>query len=101
MYARITTVNVKPDKLNEATDLFEKSVVPAAKDRDGFRGILLLVDKSTGKSLSIALWESEQDMKAGETSGYLQEQYSKFSAHFTSPPEPAPYEVKVHHLSGA
>lgn len=99
MYARVTTVNVKTDKIDEATELYRSSVVPAAKDRDGFRGILLLTDNSTGKALSIALWESEEAMKAGETSGFLQEQYRKFGAHFSSAPEPAHYEVTVKDLS--
>ena len=59
MFARVTTVQVKIDKLDEAAKLYEDRAVPAAKSQKGYQGIYLLSDRKTGKSLSISVWDGE------------------------------------------
>ena len=95
MYARIARVQVQPGRTDEATRLFQDSVVPAARQQKGFVRIYLLADASTGKAISIGFWESEADAKANEASGYLQEQFAKFGSLFTAPPVVEGYEVSV------
>lgn len=95
MYARVTTVQIQPGKADEAIGIFRDSVVPAAKQQKGFKGGLLLTDRNTGKGLSIALWETEADMRAGEASGYYQQQLAKFKDIFGAPPVREQYEVSV------
>jgi heme-degrading monooxygenase HmoA len=95
MYARTVTVQIQPGKLDEATRIFRDSVVPAAKREKGFKSIMLLTDRNTGKGLAIAMWETEADMKANEASGYLQEQLAKFSSVFAAPPVREHFEVSV------
>jgi heme-degrading monooxygenase HmoA len=70
-------------------------VVPAAQQQKGFKGGFLLSDPNTGKGVSIALWETEDDMKASETSGYLQEQIVKFAAVLAAPPTTEHFEVAI------
>jgi heme-degrading monooxygenase HmoA len=96
MFARLTIVQVNIDKLDETIKLFEGSVVPAAKLQKGYRGIYLFTDRQTGKGVSIALWDSEEDAIANEQSGYYQEQLAKFKDLFTAPPVREGYEVSVH-----
>ncbi len=95
MYARVTTVQIQPGKMEEAIRIYRDSVVPAAKQQHGFNGVFLLTDPNTGKGLSITWWETEADMKAGETSGYYQQQLAKFAPHFAAPPTRESYEVSV------
>ncbi len=95
MFARLTIVQVKIDKLDETIKIYEESVIPAAKSQRGFRGIYLLTDRKTGKGVSIALWDSEEDAIANEQSGYYQEQLSKFKDFFTAPPVREGYEVSL------
>ena len=95
MYARVTTTQVQPEKTEETVSLFRDSVIPAAKQQQGFKGALLLTDPNTGKGVSITLWETEDNMRAGETSGYYQEQVAKFAQVFTGPPIREVYEVSV------
>ncbi len=71
-------------------------MVPAAEKQKGFRGGYLLTDRATGKGISISLWETEADMKASETSGYLQEQIAKFGGLFAGPPIREAFEVSAH-----
>ena len=95
MNARVTTVQVRPDKMDEAIGIYRDSVTPAAQQQKGFKGLLMLTDRNTGKGISIALWETEADMTAGESSGYFQQQLVKFKDVFSAPPVREQYEVSV------
>jgi len=95
MFARLTIVHVKKDKLDETVKLYEKSVVPAAKSQKGYRGTYLLTDRNTGKGVSIAFWDSKEDLIASEDSGYYKEQLSKFKDYFAAPPVREIYAVSV------
>ena len=95
MFARVTIVQMKKDKVDEAINLFRESVVPAAKSQKGYKDIYLLTDRNTGKGISIAVWDTEDDAVANEQSGYYQEQLSKFKDLFTAPPVREGYEVSV------
>ena len=71
-------------------------MVPAAKEEQGFRGALLLTDDYTGESVSISMWESEDDMHASETSGYYHRKLDQLDALlFISPPVRKHYEVSI------
>ncbi len=95
MFARMTTVQIKDGKIDEAIKIYKESVAPAAKSQRGYIGAYLLVDRKTGKGISIALWESEEDLIAGEESGYLKEQLSKFKDYFATSPVREIYEVSL------
>jgi heme-degrading monooxygenase HmoA len=95
MYARVTEINVKPEKVEEAIALYANSVVPAARSQKGFTGAYLLTDRQTGKGLAITFWKSEKDALANERNRYYQEQLVKFIDFFQSPPIREGYEVSV------
>jgi len=95
MHARVVTVQIQPGKIDEAVSIYRDSVMPAAKQQKGFKGAFLLTDRNTGKGVSVALWETEADLKAGEASGYYQEQIAKFGGVFAGPPAREHYEVSV------
>ncbi len=66
MFARISTFQGPPDQTAEGIRVTREQILPAARLQDGFRGIYLLFDRESGKSVSITLWETEEDMKASE-----------------------------------
>ncbi len=71
MYARITTMQMSPYRMDEAISAVREQVVPAAQQQKGFKGYLMLVDRATGKNLVITLWEGEEDRECtGENSEY-------------------------------
>src|ERR1700730_13369842 len=72
MYARVITVQHQPGKVDEGLQMFRESLVPAARQTQGFKGTLGLIDRATGKAIAISLRESVADMQATESSGYLQ-----------------------------
>jgi hypothetical protein len=50
------------------------------------KGVLGLVDRGLGKTISISLWETEADMKTCEASGWYQQQLAKFKDSLAAPP---------------
>lgn len=61
MYARVTTTQFSPYRLDESIHIAREQIVPAAEQQSGFKGYLMLVDRSTGKGITITLWEGEED----------------------------------------
>ena len=94
-FARLTIFKVRPDTIDETAKIFEEGVVPGAKSQKGYKGIYLLVDRKTGKGISMSLWDSEEDAIANEQSGYYQEQVGKFKDFMTAAPVQEGYEVAV------
>jgi heme-degrading monooxygenase HmoA len=95
MFARLTIVQVKVDKLDETRKIFEEGVIAAAKLQKGYRGGYLLTNHKTGKGISITLWDNEKNAIANEQSGYYQEQLNRFKGLFTAPPVREGYEVSL------
>ncbi|HYK83870.1 MAG TPA: antibiotic biosynthesis monooxygenase [Ktedonobacteraceae bacterium] len=95
MYARVTTVQVQPGKIDDGIQIFRDAVLPAAQQQPGFKGVLQLVDRSNNKSIGITLWETEDDMKAGEASGYYQQQIAKVAPLLAAQPVRETYEVSM------
>ena len=96
MHARMVTVPVKPEKIDEMVKIWQDSVLPAAKEQPGFKGALVLGDRETGEGFSISLWDSVVYMEAGESSGYYQEQLAKFGDTFAGQPTSRHFEVFLH-----
>jgi len=95
MYARVTHLPIKLERVEEAIELYRKSVVPAAKAQKGFVSLYLLTDRSTGNGMAISFWKTEKDCLANEHNRYYQEQLAKFLDFFSSPPIRDGYEVTV------
>ena len=95
MFARLTTIHIKPGSLDKATELFNESVIPAAKAQKGYHALYLLTDAATGKGIAVGLWESEAEAMANEQSGYYQEQLSKFKDIMAGPPSREGYQVSA------
>ena len=70
MHARVSTYqgppNVTQEQVDEADRYDRENVLPAARQMEGFKGAIALLDRQSGKALSVTLWESEQAMRASE-----------------------------------
>jgi heme-degrading monooxygenase HmoA len=95
MYARVTTVQVHLDKIDEGNSIFSNSVIPAAKAQKGFRAGYLLIDRASGKGMAITAWDTLEDLQANEASGFYQEQLAKFALLLAAAPVRETYEVGV------
>jgi heme-degrading monooxygenase HmoA len=96
MYARLVTLQLAPETIDDAIELYRDSVMPAAQQEPGFKGGRLLVDRATSKAISVVLWATEADiLETGAGSAYFQEQIAKFGQLFTAPPVAEHYEIAV------
>ena len=80
MHARITTIRTQPGKLPEALNIAQDSIAPLAKEQQGFKSLIALTDPESEELIFISLWETEDDLEAGENSGYYEEQLGKLSS---------------------
>jgi heme-degrading monooxygenase HmoA len=64
--ARISVLEGASDSIDEGIRLIQQQIVPAAADISGWRGIIGLVDRANGRSLTITFWDSEESLAASE-----------------------------------
>ena len=93
MHGRIVSVQVEPENLGKAVDIYRESVIPAAKEQKGFHDALLFTDSVTGKAVSITIWDTEEELLAGQASGYYQEQIAKFAELMIRTPDQEGFEL--------
>ncbi len=66
MYARVNMFEGPPDLVDQALGFVQEQVLPELRQQDGFKGLVGLVDRQSGKVIGVTLWESEQAMRASE-----------------------------------
>ena len=65
MYARTTTVQGDPQRLDDGIAHVRDRVMPAVMDMDGCVGMSMLADRESGRCIVTAAWEDEAAMHAG------------------------------------
>ena len=67
MHARMSIFEGPPEKIDEGVRHAREVILPQAKEMDpGFKGIIALTDRQSGKMLGITFWESEEALRASE-----------------------------------
>jgi heme-degrading monooxygenase HmoA len=66
MFARVSTFEGPPETVDEGIRAVREKVIPVVRGLDGYRGLLTLVDRSTGRAVGITLWETEDAMHQSE-----------------------------------
>ncbi len=66
MYARLTTIEGAPDKMDEATRHVQEQTLPQLQKMDGFKGFVALGDRNSGRLLGVTFWEDEEALQATE-----------------------------------
>lgn len=72
MYARVTTIEGSPDRMDDAKRHTQEQTLPQLQKMDGFKGFVALGDRHSGKLLGVAFWESEEALRAAENNKYLE-----------------------------
>jgi heme-degrading monooxygenase HmoA len=97
-YARVTTIRVRPETIDQAFELIRTTVLANAQRQRGHRGFLGLGNRATGKTMHFTFWDSESAMYASETSGHYQNQVARIAHFLTEPPTREIYDVIVRRL---
>jgi heme-degrading monooxygenase HmoA len=65
MHARLTTVEGVPShKMDDAARHLQEQVLPQLQQLDGFEGFIAVRDRENGRLRGLALWESEDALRA-------------------------------------
>jgi heme-degrading monooxygenase HmoA len=65
MFARVSSYQFPADQADQAVQAFNTAMNPV-RQLDGAKGAYLLLDRSSGKALTITLWENEEALRASE-----------------------------------
>ena len=66
MFARVSAYRGDPAQIDKGLDHARENILPRVQQIEGFEGVYYLVDRESGKALTITLWESEEAMRASE-----------------------------------
>ncbi len=66
MFARVTNAKGPANSIEQLRTTVNQQILPAVRGISGFRGLLSLADPTSGKAVTISLWESEDAMKQAE-----------------------------------
>jgi heme-degrading monooxygenase HmoA len=64
VYARTTTMEAIPSSVEAGTAYVRDTVMPLLKGLEGYVGLSLLADRSSGRCITTSAWESEDAMRA-------------------------------------
>jgi|ERR1700675_3224121 len=70
MFARIVSLELKPNTHKQFSELFEKHILPALRKQQGFKDEILLVDPGAPKVVAISIWETKENAEAYESKAY-------------------------------
>ena len=94
MFARVSITEASPERIDEAIRFMQETVIPEAKNMQGYKGSYLLVDRRTGRQMGVTLWETEADLHAStEAANRLRAQFVQAVA--GQPAKVEVYEVAV------
>lgn len=60
MFARVSTYDGSPDKVEEGIQTVHEIFI---QQEPGFKGAYFLVDRKSGRAMTITLWESEEAVR--------------------------------------
>ena len=95
MYARSTTLRIRPDAVTDLTAAVRDEVMPMVTGLDGCIGLSVLCDRDTGRCIVTSAWETDDAMHASaERVGASRERAAQM---FGGTPEVQEWEIAVLH----
>jgi heme-degrading monooxygenase HmoA len=67
MYARLSRfAGLPPERIEETVREFEQDYLPALEGAPGYQGIMVGVDRNSGKAAAVTFWESREALDASD-----------------------------------
>ncbi len=70
MYARIVTLNLKPNRLNDFTETLDKQVLPMLRKQNGFKDEVAFVGPSGTEVRTISFWDKQENADSYNSATY-------------------------------
>ena len=98
MFARASMVEGSADQVDAGIAKLEHDILGELQQVDGFSGILGCVDRGTGHTLVITLWETEQALQASEERANQLRSEASASLGASAQPRVERYEVVLQEM---
>ena len=85
MFARVSTAHGRAEETEQVLAVWRQQILPAAQEQQGFRGVLVLSDRSSGKWYTLTLWDSQADAGRTMTSDYMRQALAQVGPYLTQP----------------
>ena len=95
MYAHLTTLQLCPDKMDEALHIYEYGIIPLVQQQEGCRFITLLTDQNNDQVIAIGWWETEADLLAGQRDSLYQRRLAQINHILRTSPICTSYLVSI------
>ena len=103
MFARVVSLQLKPNASKEFKELLEKQIIPALRKQEGFKDEMLFIDPGGPEVIAISLWESKANAEAYQRESYA-DVLKKLAKVIESVPQVKTYELgfsTLHKLDAA
>jgi quinol monooxygenase YgiN len=70
MFARIVSLDLKPNTHKQFSEVFEKQILPTLRKQQGFKDEILLVDPGAPKVVAISVWETKENADTYNSKAY-------------------------------
>ena len=94
-YSQIISLRIRPGKMDQALDMYRRSILPNIEERSGFASNLVFSCREKNELICCTMWESYASMMEADRSGFTDQQISKLSAVLAEPGEGDHYELEV------
>jgi heme-degrading monooxygenase HmoA len=92
MYARVTRVGIKVEKIEDAIRKSEQEISPDLENDEGFKGFYVLGNRESGDSLVITMWETAEAEESSRAK--VAQRFGMLGELLSGEPEPSSiYEV--------
>ena len=67
MNARLSRwAGLPPERLDQTVRQFEEDHLPTIEGQPGYSGVVVLLDRTSGRAAAITFWDSDADMRASD-----------------------------------
>ncbi len=95
MFARILTLNLKPNHVADLKSTLDKQVIPMLRKQEGFRDEITFVSPNGTEGLAISLWDRKENAEK-----YNRETYPEVQKTFANLVEGTP-QVKTYEVANS
>jgi heme-degrading monooxygenase HmoA len=93
MFARVSTIQGKPERIEDGIRNYKEQVVPAAKKMPGFEQAFLMINRKNGRMIGITFWDTEKNLQASSAAANKLRAQGALTAGTAQPPTVEIYEV--------
>jgi hypothetical protein len=93
MYAHITTLQVRPNAVEETVSIYTQRILPCIQQQPGCCFVTLLTNSSNCEIIAICWWASEADLLVGQCDSDYKQQLAQIGPLLLTTPVSHAYRV--------